>query len=96
MSIGEIIAVISFAMSIIGETAAVISVVKKIANGTKCQLRTEMLDIYYKHKDEPEPTLKQYEYENFEKLYLAYKSLKGNSFIDKCWAEIKDEWSVER
>lgn len=96
MTIGEIIAVVTFAVSIVGEILAVWRIVKKVANGTKCQLRTDMLNIYYKHKDEPNPTLKQYEYENFEKLYLAYKSLKGNSFIDKCWAEIKDEWSVER
>ena len=63
----------------------------KIKNGTKCQLRSEMLRIYYKRKDEE--TIRQYEYENFVFLYEAYKSLKGNSFIDKIYNDIK-EWEV--
>lgn len=63
----------------------------KIKNGTKCQLRSEMLRIYYKHKDDE--TIRQYEYENFVFLYEAYKSLKGNSFIDKIYNDIK-EWEV--
>ena len=63
----------------------------KIKNGTKCQLRSEMLRIYYKHKDEGQ--IRQYEYENFVYLYEAYKSLKGNSFIDKIYNDIK-EWEV--
>ena len=63
----------------------------KIKNGTKCQLRSEMLRIYYKHKDEEQ--IRQYEYENFVFLYEAYKSLKGNSFIDKIYNDIK-EWEV--
>ena len=63
----------------------------KIKNGTKCQLRSEMLRIYYKHKDAE--TIRQYEYENFVFLYEAYKSLKGNSFIDKIYNDIK-EWEV--
>ena len=63
----------------------------KIKNGTKCQLRSEMLRIYYKHKDEEQ--IRQYEYENFVYLYEAYKLLKGNSFIDKIYNDIK-EWEV--
>lgn len=63
----------------------------KIKNGTKCQLRSEMLRIYYRHKDEEQ--IRQYEYENFVYLYEAYKSLKGNSFIDKIYNDIK-EWEV--
>jgi hypothetical protein len=63
----------------------------KIKNGTKCQLRSEMLRIYYKNKDDER--IRQYEYENFVFLYEAYKSLKGNSFIDKIYSDIK-EWEV--
>ena len=63
----------------------------KIKNGTKCQLRSEMLRIYYKHKDDEK--IRQFEYENFVYLYEAYKSLKGNSFIDKIYNDIK-EWEV--
>lgn len=38
-------------------------------------------------------TIRQYEFENFIFLYEAYKALKGNSFIDKIYEEVKD-WEV--
>jgi len=69
----------------------VIVFVSKIANGTKCQLRSEMLRIYY-HNVEKE-TIRQYEYENFVLLYNAYKALKGNSFMDKIYKEVQT-WQV--
>lgn len=65
----------------------VIVSIKKISTGTKCQLRSEMLRIYYNNKDEK--TIRQYELENFIMLYEAYKALKGNSFIDKIYDEVK-------
>ncbi len=65
--------------------------IKKLANGTKCQLRSEMLRIYYHNKDEDK--IRQYEYENFVYLYEAYKALKGNSFIDKIYDEVKS-WEI--
>ncbi len=65
----------------------VIIFISKIANGTKCQLRSEMLRIYYHHHQTGE--IRQYEYENFVFLYEAYKALKGNSFMDKIYTEIK-------
>ena len=37
--------------------------------------------------------IRQYEAENFEYSYKAYKALKGNSFIDKIKKEV-DEWEV--
>ena len=64
----------------------------KLVEGQKCQLRSEMLRTYYKHKDSGE--IRQYELENFLLLYKAYKSLKGNSFIDKIHNEVI-EWEVE-
>lgn len=63
----------------------------KIANGQKCQLRSEMLRIYYRHQDTR--VIRQYEYENFVMLYSAYKALKGNSFIDKIYKEVQT-WKV--
>lgn len=69
----------------------VIVFVSKIANGTKCQLRSEMLRIYY-HNVEKE-IIRQYEYENFVLLYNAYKALKGNSFMDKIYKEVQT-WQV--
>ena len=58
---------------------------------TKCSLRNIITNFYYsKHKV---CEIHQYEYENIEKIYHAYKTMGGNSFIDKLWEEIKD-WTV--
>ena len=85
-------------VALVGEIAALIAVIipiiisiSKISNGTKCQLRSEMLRIYYHHRESKE--IRQYEYENFVMLYEAYKALKGNSFIDKIYSEVKT-WEV--
>lgn len=76
---------------LLGVIVPVIICVRKIANGTKCQLRSEMLRIYYHHRQTQ--VIRQYEYENFILLYEAYKALKGNSFIDKIYREVQT-WEV--
>ena len=76
---------------LLGVIVPIIVWIRKIANGTKCQLRNEMLHIYYHNKDDKR--IRQYEYENFVKLYEAYKALKGNSFIDKIYKEVKT-WQI--
>lgn len=78
-------------VTLIGIIVPVILSMGKISNGTRCQLRSEMLRIYYHHRESK--VLRQYEYENFVMLYEAYKALKGNSFIDKIYSEIKS-WEV--
>jgi hypothetical protein len=84
--------------TVVGEVGVLVGVVvpmvisiKKISNGTKCQLRSEMLRIYYHNKDDEK--IRQYEYENFVFLYEAYKALKGNSFIDKIYKEVST-WEI--
>ncbi len=64
---------------------------ENIVEGMRCQLRSEMLRIYYRHKDERR--IRQYEKENFIKLYESYKALRGNSFIDDIYKEVM-EWDV--
>ncbi len=76
---------------LIGVVAPVIITVRKVANGQKCQLRSDMLRIYYHNREDE--TIRQYEYENFVFLYEAYKALKGNSFIDKIYKEVQT-WEV--
>ena len=76
---------------LIGVVTPVIVLIIKLINGQRCQLRSEMLQIYYHNRDAK--TIRQYEYENFVLLYEAYKALKGNSFIDKIYSEIK-KWEV--
>lgn len=76
---------------LLGVIIPVVISITKIANGTKCQLRSEMLRIYYHHHQTGE--IRQYEYENFVMLYEAYKALKGNSFIDKIYKEVQT-WEI--
>ena len=77
---------------LMGVITPVIILIVKIINGQKCQLRSEMLQIYYHNKDAK--CIRQYEYENFVLLYEAYKALKGNSFIDKIYNEVQ-KWQIE-
>lgn len=74
-----------------GVITPVIISIRKIANGTRCQLRSEMLRIYYHNREKKE--IRQFEFENFVMLYEAYKALKGNSFIDKIHEEVH-EWEI--
>ncbi len=76
---------------LLGVIVPVIVTVRKISNGTKCQLRSEMLQTYYHHRESN--TIRQYEYENFVMLYEAYKALGGNSFIDKIYKEVQT-WEI--
>ena len=91
MEASEIIALISEIIALIGVLVGCIVSIGKVMNGTKCLLRSEMLRIYYRHRDTGE--IRQFEYENFVYLYEAYKKLKGNSFIDKIYAEVK-KWII--
>ena len=54
--------------------------------GERCLLRSEMLRIYYQYLETKK--IRQYEFENFIKLYQAYKALGGNSFIDEIYNEV--------
>ena len=65
---------------------------RKLAEAQRCVLRTEMLKIYYRNC--VAEAIHQYEFENFSRLYAAYKALKGNSFIDKIWKEIQG-WEIK-
>lgn len=76
---------------LLGVVAPMFVAIKKISNGTKCQLRSEMLRIYYRNHDAKK--LREYEYRNFVDLYEAYKALKGNSFIDEIYDKIR-EWDI--
>jgi hypothetical protein len=91
MNTTTIITMITEIVVLIGTVTPLILENSKIANGTRCQLRSEMLRIYY-HNHETE-TIRQYELENFVMLYEAYKALKGNSFIDKIYKEVMS-WEV--
>ena len=89
---------IAWVSAIIGELGVILGVtipvfhrMSKLSNGAKCQLRSEMLQIYYRNNKEEH--IRQFEYENFVMLYEAYKALKGNSFIDKIYREVQT-WEI--
>jgi hypothetical protein len=89
--------VLQIAGIITGVAAALVIVWKvrswaaNIVEGLRSLLRNQMMNTYYKHKDEG--ALRQYEMENFQKTYEAYKALNGNSFIDQIADQVKD-WDV--
>lgn len=86
-----IVALVGEISVLLGVIIPVVVSIRKIANGTKCQLRSEMLRIYYHNRTEK--TIRQYEYENFVFLYEAYKALKGNSFIDEIYEKVQ-KWEI--
>lgn len=91
MSLTTIVTFIGEITILLGVIVPVIVWIRKMADASKCQLRSEMLRSYYHNKDSKR--IRQYEYENFVCLYEAYKALKGNSFIDKIYEEVQ-EWEV--
>ena len=92
MTISTIATFITEIGVLVGVVIGVITFCKRIADGVKCLLRNKMLEIYNRHKDTK--SIGQYEYENFEFLYKAYKALKGNSFIDEIYKIFKT-WTIE-
>ncbi len=91
MELSNITALITEIGVLVSVIIPVILNIRKIGRGTKCQLRSEMLRIYYRHRETEK--IRQYEFENFIMLYEAYKALHGNSFIDKIYEEVED-WEV--
>ena len=64
---------------------------REIREGQRCLLRSEIVRIYYRHNDDRK--LREYEFKNMEQCYEAYKSLHGNSFIDRIHDEMKS-WDI--
>ena len=65
---------------------------EKVVEGIKCQHRSEMRRIYYRNRETK--LIRQYEFEDFMYHHSSYKALGGNSFIDKIYTEIVNEWEI--
>ncbi len=91
MAVVSIAALIAELSALIGAVIPIAVWLKRVADGSRCQLRSEMLRIYYHNREVGE--IRQYEYENFVYLYEAYKALRGNSFIDKIYKEVQS-WEI--
>ena len=50
--------------------------------------------IYYRHCDEAEPTLREYERKNLDALFNAYEVLHGNTFISDIYNKEMRHWHV--
>lgn len=86
-----LVALLAELVTLVGAITPMFLSLRKVASGTRCQLRSEMLRIYYHNRERKQ--IRQYEYENFVMLYEAYKALKGNSFIDRIYSEVQ-EWEI--
>ena len=91
MTLSTITLIATEIITLAGFTIAAIVWFSRIIEGQRCQLRADMLDIYYKCKDKKQ--IRQYEAEHFEKCYHASKALKGNSFIDEIYKKAH-AWEV--
>ena len=87
--IKDIIVVVGFVASV----AAILRKLKIIVNANKCQLRSQITAIYYKHVDEENPTLREYERKNLDEMYGGYHTLHGNTFIDDIYDKMR-HWTV--
>ena len=69
--------------------------IKCIADGHGCMLRNEITSIYYRHIDEEEPTLREYERKNLDELYAAYEAGGFNHFVKDIYAVMR-KWPVTK
>lgn len=67
--------------------------IKDVAEGQKCMLRSEIMNIYYRHCDDKEPVLREFERKNLDALYAAYERLHGNTFVSDIYKEMRG-WHV--
>lgn len=88
---GSLSAIIAVCVLLIKPLREKVFGIRAIVSGIKCVLRYNMLDTYYKWHDKDE--IRQYERENFDAEYRAYKALGGNSFIDTINDEVR-RWEV--
>ena len=71
----------------------VLKKLKDITGGVSSMERDRITAIYYKHCDEDEPQLRQYERESLDKLYASYETLGGNSFVQDLYEQMR-HWKV--
>lgn len=88
----EIVSALSVLFGLVIAVCKILKWCKHITEGERCHLRSDMLQTYYRHKGSKH--IRQYERENFDKLYDAYKALGGNSFIDDIHKEVTT-WEID-
>lgn len=64
---------------------------RDMREGQRCLLRSQIVKIYYGNLENQ--TLREFEYENLDACYKAYKRLGGNSFVDRIYGEMQT-WTI--
>ena len=72
----------------VGELGVLVAFVKSIHRGIKCTLRNDIVEIYEECR--PKREITKFQFETACLSYEEYKRLKGNSFVDKLMAEMKE------
>ncbi len=88
---GAICQIVTCAMLLVRPIREWLMGTEEVREGQRCLLRSEILRIYYRNLGSRR--LQEYEYQNLEKCFDAYKALRGNSFIDRIYEQMK-EWEV--
>lgn len=70
--------------------------ISAFAEGLMSLLRSDIMSIYYRHCDEEEPTLREYERKNLDALFSAYEKAGGNSFVADLYNDQMRHWHVTR
>lgn len=89
-------AIIGYLLTIGGVFAYLAKIWKSIKaekDGVLCLLRSRIREIYYKHCDEKEPTIREYERQDLDDLYAGYHALHGNHFVDDLYEKMR-HWKV--
>ena len=76
-----------------GSVIAILRKLRIIVDANKCQLRSNITAIYYKHADEANPVLREYERKNLDEMYNGYHTLRGNTFVDDLYEKMR-HWNV--
>ena len=94
--LGIAAAVVGYLATLVGALAQIrkaLKSVRAVVEGQKCLLRSQITAIYYRHVDEPEPELREFERKNLDELFAAYSALGGNSFVTDLY-EIMRTWRI--
>jgi len=94
--LGIIAGVVGYLVTIIGAVAQIRKATKSVhavVEGQKCLLRSQITATYYRHVDDSEPTLREYERKNLDDLCAAYTALGGNSFVKDLYETMRS-WRI--
>ncbi len=99
MTLQSIAQTIGYIVTIGGFLVALWKVIKKltaVSEGLRSLLRSDIMAIYYRHCDEEEPTLREYERKTLDALFDAYTAQGGNSFVSDLYNDQMRHWHVTR